>query len=623
MPSLEDLGLLTKDLILGLADWLREPQAPGLVSLALLLTLVLLSGTVFYRNWRRIAALRWLIGHVTSTSSREDFRQSLPELNRQAAEAAERPRGPRKEVATAWMEYNETMVLDEDETIVRNSVRPATFFDPEEMGFAAGFSRAVPGLFVSVGLLLTFLGLISALAAIEGQLDDAALQALLAAASAKFIMSLTGLACSIVFTVVLRWQMLKVERSARRLGHALEKRMRFDSLEDLARIQLRETRAMRDHVRQVGQEIVADLGRPLREDLPAAFRGAITEALAPVLEQVGRTGQDGVRDLANSLGEQVTESIGAAMRDAAERLGQAAERLEAISGGLGQGAQAAGDAMGEGAERMLRAMFEALEEIKRNTGESVAAMTAAAEGMREAADGFGRSIEAAATSGAEAARTRMAGAAEEAGDEIGRAANEVGAPLRDLAGGLTVAAERAAEGAGRLERMAQAIERGSVAFERTGAAAEGTARALSEAGAPVAASARALSQSSTALMETMAATLDGAREANLSAARQAEAVLEEARAVLGEGHAGVTGALRGIEAAVEAFRGQGDRIDEIDEKLGRAFERFAAEVAAQVDTMASRTDQIVAAFEPALGTLQTVVEQAERFAPNQSRTAAE
>lgn len=79
-------------------------------------------------------------------------------------------------------------------------MRPSQFFNLEDLHFGGGLSRVLPGLFVTVGLFLTFLGLFSALHAMntaEG-VSEEAMTNLLTVASAKFIMSLTGLACSIM-----------------------------------------------------------------------------------------------------------------------------------------------------------------------------------------------------------------------------------------------------------------------------------------------------------------------------------------------------------------------------------------------------------------------------------------
>lgn len=62
----------------------------------------------------------------------------------------------------------------------------------------------------------------------------AALEGLLRTASAKFIMSVTGLVYSIIFSVAYRFLSEKLERSVARLAHSLEKRMDFVSLKTLA-----------------------------------------------------------------------------------------------------------------------------------------------------------------------------------------------------------------------------------------------------------------------------------------------------------------------------------------------------------------------------------------------------
>ena len=145
---------------------------------------------------------------------RRDFVGKVVDVHREMTEARDAPEGRpgflraseyRRPLGVAWGEYHETMVHPEpgSDDVVRNSLRPNAFFDAEDLGFDGGWWRILPGLFVSVGLLLTFLGLIAALTAIGGaEITDDSLRELLNAASAKFIMSLTGLACSIGLTPV-------------------------------------------------------------------------------------------------------------------------------------------------------------------------------------------------------------------------------------------------------------------------------------------------------------------------------------------------------------------------------------------------------------------------------------
>lgn len=146
-------------------------------------------------------------------------------------------------MAEAWKEYRETHIVDDQDgkLVVRNAVRPSQFFNLDDLHFTQGFWRIVPGLFVTIGLSLTFLGLISALNSMSTSLDDggsAALEGLLTIASAKFIMSLTGLCCSIVFTIGLRSGTSQLEKTVHSLNSLIEKRLTFISLEDLSIRQL-------------------------------------------------------------------------------------------------------------------------------------------------------------------------------------------------------------------------------------------------------------------------------------------------------------------------------------------------------------------------------------------------
>ena len=58
------------------------------------------------------------------------------------------------DIVRGWFEYKETLVLygEGEHRHYRNSVRPSTFFNAEDLNFAPRFWKIVPGLFVTVGL---------------------------------------------------------------------------------------------------------------------------------------------------------------------------------------------------------------------------------------------------------------------------------------------------------------------------------------------------------------------------------------------------------------------------------------------------------------------------------------
>src|SRR5690606_16676587 len=104
--------------------------------------------------------------------------------------------------------------------------------------------RILPNTLVSAGLLLTFLGLVAALHQFSQSMNvgadgmDGAMRDFMQIASAKFIMSLVGLFCSIVFTFLLRARQNKLDAALHRLCIGIERRLVFVSLEDLGFRQL-------------------------------------------------------------------------------------------------------------------------------------------------------------------------------------------------------------------------------------------------------------------------------------------------------------------------------------------------------------------------------------------------
>jgi hypothetical protein len=97
--------------------------------------------------------------------------------------------------------------------LIRSPVRPQQAFHPDEANLNLTYFRLWPNLFVGVGLLLTFAGLISALTvAVGGFAKEAAtskelqgsLGVLLTVSAAKFYSSLAALAVSLALTISIR-----------------------------------------------------------------------------------------------------------------------------------------------------------------------------------------------------------------------------------------------------------------------------------------------------------------------------------------------------------------------------------------------------------------------------------
>ncbi|PLV62684.1 hypothetical protein GKQ23_20575 [Erwinia sp. E602] len=678
MEFLAAPGILVRDGILFLASWLKYDPVPGYMTI--LLVVVLCGAVVQWRRLvkRRRAALNGIHAIIARSPEQErEFSQHIDEVD--FGIAGLQGTEEQKNVADAWREYRETHVVDDrdGDTIVRNAVRPSQFFNLDDLHFTQGFWRIVPGLFVTVGLSLTFLGLISALNSMSTSLDDggsSALEGLLTIASAKFIMSLTGLCCSIVFTIGLRRGTTQLENAVHSLNSLIEKRLTFISLEDLSIRQLKATIESREHFRKLGLEMVAEIGRPLREDLPRAISESISAAITPVIQQVSRMGNDGVGEMVQNLSSRFSEDVGRALAQASERISLAgdqikllAERMDQSSGKMGnemesaigrlgqavetlregmqQTTETATTAFNQGAENLLATMNTTLQGIRDNTGDGARAMGEAAADMKAAALGIRTELETAAKQGAEAAHARMSESASQASGAIDMAATQVlGAfshtageiskatdlmtqkassellsPLSTIAEKLEGVTEMLTETSTALRRASDGIKEGAVASENASGSFRISAQSLTDATNPVRAMVERIEVSTRQLRESSENSLSAIASAAKTNAEQSAMTLSAAQETLGGQHRAIESTLKNLQSLISALGGQGERLDSIDEKLGKAFDNYQQQVATSVETLFDHVKTMQAELMPALDTMQSIVDQAENFAPKQER----
>jgi len=665
MDSLLLPGVLVRNGILSIASVLKNDAAPGFVTILLVATLCFA-----VVRWRKLVKSRRnalsSIHSIIANTPEDQFSQHVTEID--ASIAAADKTEEQKNVAEAWHEYRETHVIDDQNgtSVVRNAVRPSQFFNLDDLHFTQGFWRIVPGLFVTIGLSLTFLGLISALNSMSTSLDNdgsAALEGLLTIASAKFIMSLTGLCCSIVFTVALRRGTSHLEKAVHGLNSLIEKRLTFKA-----------TIESREHFRKLGLEMAAEIGRPLREDLPKAISESISTAITPVIEQVSRLGNDGVGEMVQNLSSRFSEDVGRALAQASERISLAgdqikllAERMDQSSGKMGnemesaigrlgqavetlrdgmqQTAVTATSAFNKGAENLLATMDSTLQGIKDNTGEGARAMGEAAADMKAAALGIRTELETAAKQGADAAQARMSESASQASKAIGQAATQVLGAFGNTAGEITkateamtlkassellsplsVIAERLEDVMGMLtetstslRRASDGIKEGAVASENASGSFRTSAQSLTSAADPIRAMMERIEVSTRQLRESSENSLSAIAQAAKTNAEQSAMTLSAAQETLGGQHRAVESTLTNLQSLIVALRGQGERLDGIDEKLGKAFDSYQQQVATSVETLFDHVKTMQAELMPALDTMQSIVDQAENFAPKQAR----
>lgn len=680
MDFFSAIGRGTSEFIFWLSSFLTSTEAPGLVSIGLLVWLVVSLLLVGRSAARKLDTLKWLERLITKAGDEAEFAAEVPRIDVEVRKR--RARTGYGHITAAWDEFRETLILDDSAQppVLRNSVRPSSFFNLDDLHYGPGFSRYLPGLFVTVGLFLTFLGLISALREITG-LGDAspeemrrALDGLLGAASAKFIMSLTGLLASIIFTIFLRTFTGQIERRIHRLCARIEDRVSFLSLEDIGMQQLRIARGQEDSFKRIGLELVEKLGEPLRKEVPESIANSIGAAMAPLLDKVGKAGADGVGQMVNDLSSRFSEDVGRTLSEASAQLSAAGEKIaslsdrmdqssgrmgqemeasiarlaqaaEELTAGLSAAAQTTDGTLNAGAEKLLGIMNETLEGIRRNTAEGVDALREAAADMRASAGAFRQELDAAAESGSAAVAARMetagvaaegviSGVGKEMAEVVTRSGSELLAasgafrekmqegliePINEVVEQLGRMSERLRDGSGQIATAAGNIRVGGEVSRTASEALAVASRDLQAAATPIRASVERLEGSVGALAASAEKASETVTRSAKETAESAARILDAAKEALGGEQKLLAASLAKLGEVLESIERQREQIDDMDDKLGAAFEQFTGQVRTALDTFSEHVRKMNGELSPALDIMREIVDRAEQFIPEQRR----
>jgi ABC-type transporter Mla subunit MlaD len=676
------------DFVIQTAELLTKKEgSPGIVAIGFLIGLIFAIFSLWKKSRDQISAIITLRRLVEEYANVKEFSANFDAFRAKVLKTGKEAKVPSPyfTLSEAWDEYSETIVIDEVNGTVtqRNSIRPGSFLNIEDLGFGPGVLRIIPNIFVSLGLFLTFLGLVAALNEFSltmasspsggNQNLQSAMTNFMQIASAKFIMSLVGLLCSIVFAIFLKWQNGKVDHVLRDLCIKLERRLVFVSLEDIGFRQLEAAVEQREHLRKIGFEMVAELQKPL-EALPEHISRSIAEKIDPIFDKVSSMGTSSMEGMVGDLSSQLSHSVGNALNRASESLGEASDRIgsmvdkmnvsnaqmgEGMQTALGQMASAITDlrdqvsatgktasaTMTEGAEQLLGVMNETLKGIRDNTSEGAQAMSAAAEELRKSAVNFRDELSAAATDGAAAVERQMAATSQQAnqaisgagdallesftatGQEIARLGSEmgdtvggelisrlegIGTQLEDMADAIAQSVTGARSVSAGLKTSADAIAGASSSFE-------GASRDIVTATEPVRASHDRIEEQIRHLSETtkeVSHTLLSGAKAN---AEHARGVLEAAEAALGNEREGIRRSLEATRATLTLLSQESEKLGKIDEMLGKALSNYSIQLEAALGSAQEHISAMQDQLAPGLDTLRSIVDQAESFSPAQNR----
>ncbi len=438
-----------------LLDHFRDAGVPLHLSVAivaaaavLLLTLIAWGAVA----WTRIHRLRRL---VRSCGRAAEFRRNFPRVDQHLSASM---------FGGAWAEYREC--LEESEDAILYPRRPDDYLGLHALdsrSFPTRFFAAAHGYFTGIGLLLTFVGLVAALkfaaagvASPDLAVAKEALNALLAAASFKFITSIAGLGSSLVLSAAARCTTYMVESGAQGLAGDLERAMAPIFTECLAYDQLDATRAQLQQLEKIGAALAAPVApRAATEGADAAHHGALQHILANFLIEMRASTGTEMKQLATRLSDvgdaigHMQSHIGQSGRGFADQINLAASRLLTAATTLQESVDSRVDRVGARIDG-LAASFARGEALFSAAAEKAAAglvggfaqvdesLRAQISGMRDVVallDRARQGLDTSATAWTRCAAPVAASveASRQIAAELGQVANRVGTAQRDMA----------------------------------------------------------------------------------------------------------------------------------------------------------------------------------------------
>jgi hypothetical protein len=536
-----------------------------------------------------------------------------------------------EQLAYAWREFQESIVRGERGTVVRNTVRPIQYFArtaPSQAQLAFWSN-----MFVGIGLVLTFLGIVVALnkagAGLNGNLDQAklALTQLLAVAGAKFSTSIAGVSASLLLRYSERRNSRECQDLIDELCELLERGLLYVPPQRLAVEQLDIQSQQLAQLKQFNTDLALQIGERFQVAIApvTASLGMLNENIASMSEGLGQGAAKAVAEasggelralgqtLAN-LGEQLSSmgsTVGASGNEAAQQIrlagadfAQAAadirgafERLSLQVDGMGDKLLTQAQAASEAQSEALRRAGEISESAQQAASQSISGAVQALSGAAVAASSeFQTGLGKALAEGAAASQEVFKAALEESGAGLRESAAGISAAIQGAAGQI----ERAATG---LEAGTSSMERGFKAFADTSTEARTAAQALEGASKAFGVAAQPVSQ---------------AAQAIASAFERLQRLFEDSQTnqadVLAEMKELATAIRDTQDAARKAWQDYQARFEGVDKSLENAGGKFAETIGESLESFRKFSADTDKEMASAVGKLGKTLDQIEDYA---------
>jgi hypothetical protein len=250
-------------------------------------------------------------------------------------------------IGHSWREFTETLLLPESEgEQVRSTVRPGQYFNEQLLtsaGVNLSFYQAVPNLLVGIGLLFTFLGLVAALffasQGVGADVDQAqrSLQQLLHAATFKFMTSIAGLGCSILFSSSKKILLHRFDDLLGEFCASLERCLHFVTPVSLADRSHRELQRQTTELQRFNTDLAISIAEALDQRMSESFRKVMepmAEMLKDMTQNIGKMNEEALGDMLKGFTEKIDGAAGTHIKSLIDGLTNVQESLTGLIGGM-------------------------------------------------------------------------------------------------------------------------------------------------------------------------------------------------------------------------------------------------------------------------------------------------
>lgn len=638
-----EIGLLVESFILESADIVASPRKAGTAALVIFIMLVIAGGFFWWGNYQKRRAVKDALSQIQRSSSKDNFFEKFQDIDEHLRNllAKNKPNRFKKVIGHAWDEYSETLIMPssgDDRKVILNTVRPGYFFNRGDLGFDRDWWRYLPGIFVSVGLFLTFLGIIAAFGNLVDeqsggqnsiQFDDEKMGMFLETAQSKFIMSISGLFASIIFGIVYRWRMYGLDCLIAELAEAVESRVQFQTPEQIAVEQL----GLVKEQSKIFQVIGNDIGTRVGEVIDEKFKNVVEGVTENSIENTGK--------IVNELGEALHAKLNESLNEMSKTLGSINRSLEGVSKSLvseshtigttmesgvknlGQAAEALfskmkeqGEAVSEQLQHERNSNQEAisalLEAIEKNTRENSNRLEAATNEFATAVTSLSETIGKAGNAATEQTAETVTKISAEASQQMSNANREISSRLDEVVGRILENLSNFHEGMDR--NLAEPIRQMAENLENSNQKLEEYADAIARSTTDQTRISDNISKVIVTLEEAGQPIADGVKNVVHIVVVIRDALSKHVE-IMEATKANVDASLKAVDKTMENLTRVVAEVDDIDEKLGEAFKKISRELVMSQEQVVTYSEEITQKFTTGIQTIQNVLDGLEEFRP--------